>query len=199
MYNRSAFGIARLALEKFAFGADPDEQILRFCEMELDSAWEFQKGTHVVSLVHLINISRAKVALLKRRFVDAKQLYAHHYDDMVQLEDRPNRNGFSVELAYATFMCGDVGAAEKLLTEWSGRELEAMDVDDALVAVGMLRAELIDIAKGCQWFSQAEALGAKLLEKYSGECDQIKNGLSALDAVHRARFAFPTRVKNELQ
>ncbi len=188
MYNRSAFGVSRLLLEKFAFGRGPDEQVLRFCEMELDSAWEFQKGTNVRTLFHLIDVCRSKVLLLQRRFVDARKLLAHTQVKIESLEDRPNRNGLTVELAYAQYMSGDVDGASKLMGGWDVAQLQALDVDDRLVALGMMQSEMKDVAEVFPWYSSLDGLLQQSLVQYEAECSLVKKGLDALDESHKSRF-----------
>jgi tetratricopeptide (TPR) repeat protein len=188
MYNRSAFGSSRLALEKFAFDTEPDEQLLRFCEMELDSAWEFQKGTNVRSLFHLVDLCRAKICILQRRFVDAKKLLAHNSSKMSVLEDRPNRNQLSVELAYCQYMSGDESGAKSLLEGWSLSEIEKLDVDDKLVAIGMLQVGLHDVASHLNWFAGLGDMRAASIALYESECELIRVGLDVLDCEHKERF-----------
>lgn len=188
MYNRSAFGVSRLLVEKYAFGRDPDEQALRFCEMELDSAWEFQKGTNVRALIHLIDVCRSRVLLLQRKFVDAKKLLTHTQANIESLEDRPNRNKLTVELAYAQYMSGDVGSASRTLDGWDLVQLQALDVDDRLVALGMLQSEMKDVAEVWPWYSSLDGLLQQSLGEFEAESGLLKKGLGALDEVHRIRL-----------
>lgn len=180
MYNRAAFGAARLRVERFALDLPVDEAALHLCAMELDSALEFQRGTNVSSLNYLVDLWKAKVMVLQRRFAEAIDIFEGQLANEVRQEDRPNQSSFAIDLAYCHFMRGDAQKATELLTAAHASALSCLDSDDRLIALGMLCKHLPTLQSEEVVAEAARQLAREKLA-YVAECAELAGVLLAFD------------------
>jgi len=138
MYNRAAFGLASIRIGHHVHNQIADEQYLKFIEMELESAWSFQVGTRVTSLAHLIDLCRARIAIVQRRFVAAVNILERLHMDLHRWEDRPNRPSVLVDLVWCLLMVGRRDDAIGLHAELASYNYKLLDIDDQVVFMSTL-------------------------------------------------------------
>jgi tetratricopeptide (TPR) repeat protein len=138
MYNRAAFGLARLRIEYHGYGNAIDAWLVDFVEMELSSAWSFQIQTEVKTLPHLVTLCKARIAILKRNFEDAIQMLLPLESTLSSIEDRLNRSSVFFDLLYSYFSLGDFRKASELLESLDIQVIRDFDVDDQLLAYALM-------------------------------------------------------------
>lgn len=138
MYNRPAFRLARLRVEHFVHDDTLDPDLLRLLEMELNSSWEFQIGTNVAALSHLVKLAKAQVLIFREKFVEAIEVLLVLREQLALLENRPNRSSVLAELGWCFLKNGNTEAAYDSLRDIDLVDIRCLDVDDRLVAFSML-------------------------------------------------------------
>ncbi len=138
MYNRSAFGLWRARVEHFGHGDLVDLERLSLLEIELSSSWAFQVGTNVVSLSHLIELSRARFLIFRNRFSEAIEILAPLQSRMSSLENRNNRSSVVADLGWCFLNSGNAEAARNILRDVDLADIRKLDVDDRLVTFSIL-------------------------------------------------------------
>jgi hypothetical protein len=138
MYNRAVFGLWRLRIDHFAYGHPVDLNHLGLLEMELDSSWAFQKGTDVVSLNHLVVLSRARMLVFRNKFAEAIDVLQELRDRIPLLENRVNRSSVLSDLCWCLYKSEDSDAALDIARNIDFIEVRHLDVDDRFVAFSIL-------------------------------------------------------------
>jgi len=164
MYNRAAFGLSRLRVDHYALGSTLDQEALKFIELELASAWNFQQGTSVTALTHLVDLSHARAAMMRGYFVDALAKLSSLQEDLAILEDRPNRSFVVADLIWCNMKLGRIDIALELLRKLNIDDVRALDIDDQFVAFSIIvnsmqyLPDLVDCAVYCEGLNLSRQL-----------------------------------------
>ncbi|MFY9513273.1 MAG: hypothetical protein WAQ05_20105 [Rubrivivax sp.] len=177
MYNRASFGLEYLRVRSLGYEDSVDVMRVDLLARELESAWAFQVGTRVLSLVHLIDVSRARAQMLRGDYARAIEILKPIAMQLDTLEDRSNRSSLFVDILYCRGMSADSDVIVDLLRSVDDVDILRLDVDERIVAAAMC----LSLARR----HEQESLIAKFSPLYENskkeyECDlgQLSRGLS---------------------
>lgn len=170
LYSKAAFSTASLRAQR-CFGSLDRDQV-ELVRLEVASSFNFQQLAEILSVNHLIMLSRARILLLLEDF---KSAYS-------ALSDIRGRGPFAsynfdlaiidLEMAYCLFKQGLAVEGQALLDNTSLLKFEAVDIDERLVYC-WLRREL-------------HGLGAILADGY--KCDEDFERVAGEYKIYRERL-----------
>jgi hypothetical protein len=158
IYNRMAFGLARIRAESVFTPIDPLR--LQFIETSLSSAKNYQSLVDIRSLTHLPNICEARLAALKQDFALALQLMAGLRDSGPLAKNNFSDGVLNLEIVFLLAKSGDLAGARKAWVGVDEDDLGGLDVDDRLLAAWMHQ----ELVKMDQFFGSLPATESCLLQ-----------------------------------
>lgn len=178
MYNRASFSVANLRANLAAREIEVDSELLKLASMELASARAFERAIGAVVLVHLLDLSDARVCLLQRDFSGALRRFYSVEPAIDSCERRSNRSHVSGDIMYCELMCGRTDRALEMAIDLIDSDHLSMDVDDRVV----LARHLVDVftAVGHQTLQErAKELLLSSTETYEATIAGIERDFSA--------------------
>ena len=157
IYNRMAFGLARIRAESVFTSIDPLR--LQFIETSLFSAKNYQNLVDIRSLTHLPDICQARLAALKQDFALALQLMAGIRDSGPLAKNNFSDGILNLEIVFLLAKSGDLTGARRAWVAFDEDDLDGLDVDDRLLALWMHQ----ELAKTDEFFGCLPAIEGHFL------------------------------------
>jgi hypothetical protein len=158
IYNRMAFGLARIRAESIFAPIDPIR--LQFIETSLFSAKNYQSLVDIKSLTHLPDICEARLAALRQDFALALQLMSAVRDSGPLARNNFSEGVLNLEIVFLLAKSGDLEGARKAWVGVEEGDLGGLDIDDRLLAAWM-HQELVNID---EFFGSLPVVEARLLQ-----------------------------------
>jgi hypothetical protein len=182
MYNRAAFGLAVLRINRFTDNFHSNDLDLNFIELELESALSFQVGTGVTALTYLVDLCRARVAVLRGRFEEAAHMlfelrerarFAHNSAESVAVD---------IDLAWCLTNSGYSARAEEIVSAISLTDIQKLDIDDKVIAVSVL-ADIAQNSKNLPLALGDQFSLATIRESYIANVAELRDALEKVEQV----------------
>ena len=177
IYNRAAFGMARLRVERCL--GPVNQQAVISIRVELSSARNYQKIARVGAVNHFVELCLARVLMLEEKFDSALEALARiktigpfaAYNFSLALID--------LESAYCLCKLGRYAEANESLESAFGDVFSGLDVDDRLV-VAWLFAEIRNEKAGLIKFGHLEIDFQAVSDEYTLMHENLGNLVSAV-------------------
>jgi hypothetical protein len=128
LYNVAAFHIARISLED-ALGANVTNEVSS-AELELNSVSNLDVGIGVGSLIGMITLLRAQLALVKKHWADADRYYSQAIPETETYGQVRWESRFLAEQSHCQAMLGMRDRAANLISKAIAQLSERVDPDD---------------------------------------------------------------------
>lgn len=174
IYNRMAFGLARIRAESVFMAVDPLN--LQVIETSIFSAKNYQTLVDIRSLTHLPSICEARLAALRRDFKLALRLMSGVRESGPLAQNNFSDGVLNLEIVFLLAKSGDLAAAKNAWVGVNEDDLAGLDVDDRLLAAWMHR-ELVEVNKFFGSPPLVENLLLKAKEEYRKAMDNLSSVL----------------------
>ena len=174
LYNRAAFGMARLRAERCM--GPQDGKLIDLVRLEISSAGNFQAMIRTAALTHLIHLCEARILILSERFDDAIPILREVQNSGPFASYNFSKELIALDIIYCLHR---IGCTEEALREFSllgELNLQNYDVDERLVAIWIM----YELSVTNPAFGEAPLLRQKLArceEQYRNSCEVIQRSV----------------------
>jgi tetratricopeptide (TPR) repeat protein len=172
LYNRAAFSLARIRVERCFSDIDSDR--LSLLRMEIASAKNLQTLTGIAALTNFIHLCEARLLILEEKYSLAIDALTNIRNAQPFADYNFNQSFVNLEVSFCLQRLGRHAEARSVFESIDWTAFERLDVDEQLVAAWMRRlicAE--DSSMG------AESVAKELFDHLSKKYEQMRSLLSA--------------------
>lgn len=187
MYNRVAFGFARLCAHALFEDLKPERRNLEMMQVEAASARSFQDGTHTFALTHLTELCQARIQVELECWADALVRLQAVAGLITEHENRRNRPILTADIALCRLMLGDSEQARTVLRQVGSLDVSSLDVDERLLVLGRMQriastlGEVEDLSLIFRQFEQARS-------DYAAEVKRITDAVGCFASLRDWNF-----------
>jgi tetratricopeptide (TPR) repeat protein len=135
LYNRAAFGLARLRAERCIASVDADR--LSLVRLEIASAKNLQNLSGVAALTNFVHLCDARLLILEERYAEAIDALGRIRNAQSFAEYNFNQSFVDLELSFCLQRLGRVEESKSIYASIVWSAFDGLDVDEQLVAAWM--------------------------------------------------------------